>query len=560
MRRIIPIIIATILLAATLTTTCRNRSGYRWQLEIADSLAEVNPDSAVRLLAQIPTVDMPRAERALHALLSVKAADKAYIEHKSDSTINVALSYFGSHGPKLRRAEALYYKGRVSADMMDFPTALDAYDDALRMLPDDNSRKTLQLQCLINTLTGQLLSDLKLSKESMPFFLAAIEADMQLGDTLGAALDINDIVQTLISLDSIDAAYEMLMKATPLSEGLPSDDHATLDISMRRIMLSRGKPKEAIRNIDSLLSEIKPKFRNYALMVAVKSYQELGLTDSASHYAYLLTKMHHPSNRFIGYSTLLQNENKNFDSLKYYANKLAEEYNYKLISVNSKLPVLGHSFYKHSLLVKDHEKLLRSSHQRDIAFLILIFVVVILSGIILIRHLQREKRLLTQLNNYNGMLLAAHRETPPAIEEITETREQFIDRIKEKVAELTDHEQPDTELLQQACKNCDTDDARATHIEMVMEQLADELTRTAPQFIPTVNLVFENPKHTNLRILMLTRAGFDNGQIAEMLCINKNSVHKAKSRMRSKAFGPGFTREQFDQILLNLEKFRDAGC
>ena len=54
-----------------------------------------HPDSALFLLEQVATPEkMPERDYATWCLLITEARDKNYIEHTSDSLINVAIQYF----------------------------------------------------------------------------------------------------------------------------------------------------------------------------------------------------------------------------------------------------------------------------------------------------------------------------------------------------------------------------------------------------------------------------------------------------------------------------------
>ena len=67
---------------------------YPAPLRTADSLASACPDSALALLSRLAadTADAPLACRMYYRLLCIKAADKAYIPHTSDSLIRPVLT------------------------------------------------------------------------------------------------------------------------------------------------------------------------------------------------------------------------------------------------------------------------------------------------------------------------------------------------------------------------------------------------------------------------------------------------------------------------------------
>ncbi len=119
----------------SLLCACGSRP-YPPSLLTADSLASVRPDSALSLLKALErdTADMPLAHRMYYRLLCVKAADKAYLPHLSDSLIRPILYYYIKEGDPRLLPEAYYYAGRVYRDLGDAPQALDYFEQSLEAM------------------------------------------------------------------------------------------------------------------------------------------------------------------------------------------------------------------------------------------------------------------------------------------------------------------------------------------------------------------------------------------------------------------------------------------
>ena len=109
---------------------------YPATLRMADSLCLVSPDSAISLLARYADSlsDAPQAVRMYHRLLQIKARDKAYVRHTSDSAILSVLHYYINGGDRRLLPEAYYYAGRVYSDLGDAPQALDYFEKALESM------------------------------------------------------------------------------------------------------------------------------------------------------------------------------------------------------------------------------------------------------------------------------------------------------------------------------------------------------------------------------------------------------------------------------------------
>lgn len=109
-------------------------------LERIDRLANINPDSAKRLLDSIDPKTLKSPDRYYRDFLSVKVNDKIYVPHVSDSLIMGFVNYAKRNESPATIDEAYYYAGRVYNDLNDYPNALRYYQKALDNLPSDSAR------------------------------------------------------------------------------------------------------------------------------------------------------------------------------------------------------------------------------------------------------------------------------------------------------------------------------------------------------------------------------------------------------------------------------------
>lgn len=105
----------------------------------ADSLMETYPDSALSILESITYPQkMPRADRALYALLLTQARHKNYIALEDDSLIKTAVDYYGDKKKSLRAAKAHYYWGAIYSEKGYASFAVEEYLTAIRLMPVRN--------------------------------------------------------------------------------------------------------------------------------------------------------------------------------------------------------------------------------------------------------------------------------------------------------------------------------------------------------------------------------------------------------------------------------------
>ena len=101
----------------------------------ADSLMEIYPDSALSILESISSPQkLPRADRALYALLLTQARHKNYIALGDDSLIKTAVEYYGDKKKSVRAAKAHYYWGATYGEKGYTSFAVDEYLPAIRLM------------------------------------------------------------------------------------------------------------------------------------------------------------------------------------------------------------------------------------------------------------------------------------------------------------------------------------------------------------------------------------------------------------------------------------------
>ena len=134
--RLSPVLILVVLLLAA----CQQRGCYHAQLAHIDSLADVRPaeaDSLLRALAPAMS-SASKADSMHYALMRLKTDDKLYRTITDRQPLAQQLvDYYEHHSKGTLLPTALLYAGRVSADLGDAPLALEYYQKARFLAPDN---------------------------------------------------------------------------------------------------------------------------------------------------------------------------------------------------------------------------------------------------------------------------------------------------------------------------------------------------------------------------------------------------------------------------------------
>lgn len=124
-----------LLLIIMILTSCAGNRKYDDLMQRADSIMNVNDDSAkvaIRMLdgveSQLP--EFSKAQKMRYELLRHKAMNKVYISFTSDSIMKEIVDYYDRHGSANERMLANYVLGCVYRDMHEVPLALEYYNKA----------------------------------------------------------------------------------------------------------------------------------------------------------------------------------------------------------------------------------------------------------------------------------------------------------------------------------------------------------------------------------------------------------------------------------------------
>ena len=124
-----------LLLIIMILTSCAGNRKYDDLMQRADSIMNVNDDSAkvaIRMLDGVKSKlpEFTQAQKMRYELLRHKAMNKACITFTSDSVMKEVVDYYDYHGSANERMLANYVLGCVYRDMHEAPMALEYYNKA----------------------------------------------------------------------------------------------------------------------------------------------------------------------------------------------------------------------------------------------------------------------------------------------------------------------------------------------------------------------------------------------------------------------------------------------
>lgn len=278
-----------------------------------DAVADIAGQDPLGVLQSLDSIDyaaLSESDRHFYDFLSIKAKDKAYIMHTSDSLILDVINWYGNHRKSNLYPETLYYGGRVYSDIGDYPSALHYFHMALDELPENTDNPKLRATVLSQT--GRLLNLLRLYKEAEPYVERSIEMNKLLEDSVNEVNNLHLLGSIQLLSEHYDDAEKSFQQALNKGGLLPQLYKIRIQMSLAAVKHYKGQNDTALNLIRHIPESIDSLGKNTALAYAANIYFDYGVLDTAFYYAQKLVESHDNLNKQTGYHILLSSELKDY--------------------------------------------------------------------------------------------------------------------------------------------------------------------------------------------------------------------------------------------------------
>ena len=395
-RRIVHHINIILLTAILLTTGSCDRRGAVWEkLNLADSLMDSKPDSALMVLEGIPASKVKGKEgSARYALLKSMALDKNCIDTTTFDILQPAIDYYIKHGSPDEQLRTYYYQGRIYQNQGDDDSAMQSF-----MNGSDLGGSITDTLLLAHTLVAQ--GTLYYKQYKTGDFIHNNEEAAKLYGAIGKnILEIKSYTNALdgyIMMDDKSAADSILSICVSLVQKNPAGE-AYLFPSLLSYTINLGSPQE----IKEFLSEYQNiELTTDDVMIIAQGYSKIGEYDKATA---LLSEINLSESTWdsLKYASvkidILEKQGKYEQALNLYKDYSAmlERYQKELLSQDLLFSDKKHQLEMKSLMeIRDKDRIIGLT-------LCCIFVLAILVGWQYYRgYLGRTKRVLAEKENEN---------------------------------------------------------------------------------------------------------------------------------------------------------------
>ena len=526
------ILYVLLIVASSLISSCRPTPQYPEALILADSLTQCNADSAVRLLQELaPTMSQAKEPvRRYHQLLTIKAQDKAFIPHTSDSLVLTLLRYYQEEGDPRLLPEACYYAGRVTRDLGDAPQALDYFHQALDALQtsDYQSRmqgqeeRTLKLQGKIHAQMGYLFRRQHLYDEAITAFVQAYRVDSLNRDTTGMIMNLRDLGNVHQIIDNYSEALNLYKEAEHYA--LQTKDSIMLfKLSCQQAFLysNIGYFRVAKEILNRYPLHLTRSNKNSTYSIIANILSGLGEDEEAKKYYSSLIESNEISVRAEAYLWLAKNASKKNDhhaSISF-INDFLQYQDSLLIESNKETISLSQSLYNYQLREKEIAELkLRETKQRAYTW---IFTILATTAVGIIYYIERARRrkIKRQYEHLHRLIAASQQHA----------------ELKKELSSATIADLRDSETYKKVCRKCKNNEALTNNDWKEIESLFNTVM---PDFLHNLHGIYSF-NETEWKLSLLLKMGLSLPEIAILISRTYTAVYASQNRLLKKVFPQG---------------------
>jgi len=521
-----------------------------------------------------------RHTQMYYQLLCIKAKDKAYIPHTSDSNILQIVEYYEQKKEKEHLPEAYYYAGRVYRDLGDAPQALDYYQKALDA---SQNSKNYNLISRIYSQMGTLYAYQRVYDEALSVFRKSYYYDILSNDTIGQIYSLRDIGRAFTGYNKADSAlfyYENAYKQVQKIKNA----HLTSVISgeLASLYTQLGMYTEAEEAIRTSVQAKKARNLAPRFSTIADLYFQMNNMDSAYCYYHKLLEFDNYYSKQGGYeglSKIYRQRHQYKEALDYVDLYLAYTDSIKRHTDTETIRKMQ-SLYNYQLKEKENQKLKDINAKQKAKVVSLIFILV-LSAISVFSYSQYSKRKREQkkeqqrrlqeikekqyqksiqfieenekhIYNLEFQLQAAKSEKNELHQELIKAQKELIENTNKQIeAEQKEQSLSEASLKQsdiyiffhQAAKN----KTKVTTTDWAALQIA--VDHTYRNFTKRLYTLYPQISEQELHVCLLLKISIPATGIANLTMRSKQAVTSSRKKLYEKIHGQQGNPEKWDQFI-----------
>lgn len=560
--------------------SCGKRNDGLPALQRVALLANTHPDSAMALLDSLrdSIFLQPRSVRMYYDLLTVKARDKAYIRHTSDSLIRSVLRYYERQDDKKHLPETYYYAGRVYSDLGDAPQALNYFIRA----SETADGKDYDLLSRIYSQIGTLYLYQDVYDKALPVFRKCYQYNLLEGDSAGMVYAIRNIGRTYRTLDQVDSALHYYKEADSLAIKLGSNLlRMRVNGEFSAYYTQLGMYKEAYKCLQWAFLQFNSDDRAPAYSTVAHYYLNINQLDSALIYFTKLLKMDdylYLQSAYKGLGEIATKRGNYAEACSYWA--LYEMYRDSVQSITQTETVRKiNALYNYQLREEENNRLqMQNRQQKNYIVWITASMVVVVALFFAYRQNRKRKEegRINQLQKLKALEEQKYRQSQEFIEE----NKKRIAELEKELQEVRTTSDISRQELLHAQKLSLEKDNEQVEAQQKMEQEAVKAFQTSAIYIKfhetddkileedwseLISAIDNTYRHftqrlkdlypmneVELQVCLLLKIDMPFKRIALLVLRSKQAVTSIRKRLYKKVFGREGTPDDWDRFIRNF--------
>ena len=536
----------TILSTFLLVGCSKQQSTLDKQLDEAENIIEVNPDSASSILENIASPEqLDDKTFARWCMLSAKVTDEIFNTLLPSYQFERANTWYSSYGKSNEQVQILIYLGRSYANDGDYAKAMSIYTNALEI---GEKNKLYNLVGYTYSYIGDLYGEKFMRTEAIKRYKAAAECFKKENNTDSYACALRDVGREYACIDSLSRALKILTIADSVARNTKNIEvTASIDNALGNIYAMQNKYDKAEEYFLKALvgRETMPDYMAlidlYIASGAINKAQELlsKIPQDNPKYTYSI--------KYLYYQ--IYNEEKNYKealtNLKEYV-----EITDSIIYADNQSKILNiESKYNHLKISKEVDRLKIKQQSYIIVLVICIgILLLIIIGYLLYRKKAKEKiqRQQEELNRIKTdllyvslelekkkRLLDTFKEKNESYEEMQEEISLLTTNYKQLQNKILENSPLHKELIHLANQNKPRNN-KPLITDKQWKLIADEITYIYPNLRKYIYSRCPDLPEQDFWYCCLYISGFDTNTEAKLLNITVDSVRKKRLRLRQK--------------------------
>lgn len=565
------IIAYTICILLAFTTSCQNGYTGSKELNLAESLMDIKPDSALTVLKQIKnTNDLSKKQQAIYHLLLTYAQDKNYMTPSSDSIINLAVDYFDRHSDPYWSTLAYYCKGRVSTETGDTMLAQECY---LRALELGEKLNNPMLLFKIYNFLGRLYAYRDMNEMALPVYKKALKSLESDTDSTYMSYALRNIARIFTQVNEVDSAIIYYKKALLYTK---EKNKPTLFNDLACLYLNKKQYQEASAHLNKALNPATKTPSMPAIYLSQgRLLKETDQLDSAEFYIKesMQTNNQYTQIAALFYLSEIEKERQNYKAALNYLEESNKIRNACRKIANTENIRQVNSMFNYQRIAKEKANFEQKAHVRMIVIyqVIIFFVIILTACFIFFRNYRQRKRQLFYFK-----------------EQKYRRSEQYIEDNKIQIKKLEEKLSSDVELISDVQKQLYTtrklalemENRRVTSnqdtlaifekdfkisalylkahgdewnfIESEWEELCLLLDATYSGFTKRLVKLYPRISQEELRICYLIKMGVAIKKIGLIMCISTSAVSQSRRRLYKKLTNEPESAEKLDALIIDF--------